>query len=146
MEHQVSLGAVSRTLEALLARSDRTVAMLDRTTGRSYPVSPDLAASKDGLLPVFLVAADAVWRDATDRSFGIEVRRDPQTLLGFAARGISGGPFSGLMLAMMEAIEQVARPGMILVNDFDGLWRAIERGVAEPPDPRRGSAPAPSGG
>jgi hypothetical protein len=146
MEHPVSRAAVARTLEALLTRGDRTVAMLDRTTGRPCPVSPDLAASIDGLLPVFLVAADAVWRDVTDISFGIVLCRDRRALLGFVACGVSGGPFSSLMLSMMEAIEQVARPGMILVNDFDDLWRAIERGADATPAPRRGPTTAPSGG
>jgi hypothetical protein len=145
MQRPVDLGAVSRTLQALLEQDGRTVSMLDRTTGAARPVSTELAASRDGLLPVFLVAADAVWRDVTDKSFGIELRREPRTLLGFQAQGVSGGPFSSLMLAMIEAIEQVARPGLVLVNDFDGLWRAIERDAADAPAPRRGASPMPGG-
>jgi hypothetical protein len=128
MNHSIAIGIVSRTLEVLLSRLDKPVAFLDRTTGTACPVTPDLAAAPDGLLPVFLVAGDAVWRDATDKSFGIGLLRDPQTLLGFRAAGISGGPFSSVMLSMLEAIDQTARPRMILVNDFDGLWRSIERG------------------
>ena len=145
MESQVDLSVVSRILEALLDRDGRTVSMLDRTTGEACPISPALAASPDGLLPVFLVAADAVWRDATDKSFGVELHRAPQTLLGFQAQGVAGGPFSSLMLSMMEAIEQVARPGMILVNDFDALWRSIEQTRAETPDLRWSAGPAPGG-
>ena len=130
MEWRVELAAVSRTLEALLLQGDLSVAMLDRTTGQACQVSPALAAAPEGLLPVFLVAGDTIWREATGRSFGVELQRDPETLLGFYARGVSGGPFSSVMLSMMEAMTQVARTDMILVNDFDPLWRRIERDLA----------------
>lgn len=143
IEHRVDLGAVGRALQALLAQGGCPVAMLNRTSGEAAAVTPELATAADGLLPVFLVAADAVWRDATGKSFGVELRRDPQTLLGFRAEGVSGGPFSSLMLSMMEAIAQIARPGMILVNDFDVLWRSIERGAALDCGPSGRAAPSP---
>ena len=127
MEWHVSLTAISRTLEALLIQGDRCVAMLDRTTGQACQVSPGLAAAPEGLLPVFLIAADTIWREATGGSFGVHLRRDPQTLLGVYARSVSGGPFSSVMLSMMEAMGQVARPGMLLVNDFTTFWREVER-------------------
>lgn len=142
MEWRVDLAAVSRTLEALLLRSDLSVAILDRATGQACQVSPGLTAAPDGLLPVFLVAADTIWREATGRSFGVDLQRDPQTLLGFYARGVGGGPFSSVMLSMMEAIAQVARPGMILVNDFDPFWRGIERDLAAEETAGRHYAPS----
>lgn len=128
-DRAVDVGMVSRTLESLLSRDDRIVAMQDRVTGQTADVSPELAASPGGFLPVFLVAADAVWRDATGKSFGVRLARDPVSLLGFRAQGIESGPFSALMLSMMEAIEQAGRPGLLLMNDFDRLWRSIEAGV-----------------
>jgi hypothetical protein len=137
------MDAVRRTLGALLSRSDRRIGMLDRRTGDVVAMSPDLAAAPDGLLPVFLVAADVVWRDATRKSFGVGLRHDPKTLLGFRAESVSGGPFSSVMLSMMEAIEQTARPGMLLVNDFDVLWRSIERGSAFDQSPHGRAAPSP---
>jgi len=146
MEWRVNLAAVSRTLESLLLQGDRSVAMLDRTTGQACHVSPGLAAAPEGLLPVFLVAADTIWREATGRSFGVDLLRDPQTLLGFYARGVGGGPFSSVMLSMMEAMAQVARPGMILVNDFDPLWRGIERDLAAEESVGRRTAPSFGGG
>lgn len=146
MSHQVNLGVVSRTLEALLERDGRSVAMRDPATGAARIVGPDLAASRDGLLPVFLVAADAVWRETTERSFGVELRREPKTLLGYRAEGVSGGPFASLMLSMIEAIEQVARPNVILVNDFNQLWREIGQDMASTSGPRPTARPSPAGG
>lgn len=125
----VSVAAVSRTLGALLERSGCHLSALDPIRGEPVAVSRDLATSPDGFLPVFLVAADSVWRDATGHSFGIGLERDPAALLGFRSDSIAGGPFSALMLSMMEAIEQTARPGVLLMNDFDSLWRTIEAGT-----------------
>jgi len=127
-DRAVDLPIVSRTLEALLTREDRKLAMLDRATDQTAAVSPGLAASPTGFLPVFLVAADAVWRDATGKSFGIKLARDPGSLLGFRTQAIESGPFSAVMLSMMEAIAQASQPGVLLINDFDGLWRSIESG------------------
>lgn len=129
MERGVSVDVVRRTLGALLEQSGRHLAMRDRGTGREAPVSHDLATSPDGFLPVFLVAADSVWRAATGRSFGIGLQRDPSSLLGYRAESVDGGPFSAVMLSMLEAIEQTARPGVLLMNDFDKLWRSIEAGM-----------------
>jgi hypothetical protein len=120
---------VSRTLEVLLERDERIIVMLDRVTGQTADVSPELAASPSGFLPVFLVAADAVWRDATGKSFGVRLARDPSSLLGFRTHAIESGPFSAVMLSMMEAIEQTAQPDLLLMNDFDRLWRSIEAGT-----------------
>ena len=128
-DRTVDLAVVSRTLESLLSHDERIVAMQDRVTGQTADVSPELAASPGGFLPVFLVAADAIWRDATGKSFGVKLVRDPASLLGFRTQGIESGPFSAVMLSMMEAIEQAARPGLLLMNDFDRLWRSIEAGI-----------------
>ena len=144
MEHKVNLGIVSRTLETLIERDGRSVSMLDRSTGETVPVSPGLAASADGLLPVFLVAGDAVWREATSRSFGVELSREPRALLGYRAHGVSGGPFNCLMLSMMEAIDLVGGPRTILVNDFDGLWRGIEADIRKALAPHHPATPSPS--
>ena len=143
--YNVDVAMVSRTLEALLDRRDRVVAMNDPAAGQARVIDAALAAAPDGLLPVFLVAADTVWRDATQRSFGIALSRDPGTLLGYRAERVSGGPFSSVMLAMMEAIDQVARPTVILVNDFNQLWRDFGRDLDLASEPRRAAGPAPVG-
>jgi hypothetical protein len=142
-DRTVDLAVVSRTLESLLSRDERIVAMQDRVTGQTADVSPELAASRDGFLPVFLVAADAIWRDATGKSFGVQLVRDPASLLGFRTQGIESGPFSAVMLSMMEAIEQAARPGLLLMNDFDRLWRSIEAGIRMNESAGQRAAPSP---
>ena len=120
---QRDLELVSRTLEALIDRSGRQVLLLDRPAGVTRPVSAELASDPRGLLPVFLVAADTVWRDATGRGLGVRLVRDPQSLFGHRAME-AGGPFSLVMLSMMEAIEQVALPGEIPVEQLRQQWEA----------------------
>ena len=127
---QHDLELVSRTLEALIERSGRQVLLLDRPAGMTRPVSAELASAPIGLLPVFLVAADAVWRDATGRGLGIRLARDPQSLFGHRAVG-AGGPFSLVMLSMMEAIEQVALPGEIPVEQLRQQWQATAERLDE---------------
>ena len=59
-DRTVDVAVVSRTLEALLLRDHRIVAMQDRVTGQTADVSPELAASPSGFLPVFLVCPSSI--------------------------------------------------------------------------------------
>ncbi len=127
---QRDLELVSRTLETLIERSGRQVLLLDRPAGVTRPVSAELASAPVGLLPVFLVAADTVWRDATGRGLGIRLVRDPQSLFGHRAVD-AGGPFSLVMLSMMEAIEQVALPGEIPIEQLRQQWQATAERLDE---------------
>jgi hypothetical protein len=120
MSARVDLGLVSGTLQRLLEQSGR----------RTLSYAPDSAAAPSGLLPAFLSAGDAVWREATGKSFGVEIAADPNTVLGFTVRGIHAGTFATVMLAVMEAIEQVARPNLLLVNDLARLWQETEDRLA----------------
>jgi hypothetical protein len=120
----VSVESVSRTLEALLTRDTRSVAYRDGATGQDLVVSPLSAASPAGLLPAFVVAGEAVWREATGNGFSLDIVRDPQSLLGYRLRGIGAGHFATVMLATMEATAQVAGPSAIVVNDLNALWSA----------------------
>jgi len=135
-----SLPQVSRILAGLLAGSGRVVSLRDKAAGHDIIVSPDLAAAPEGVLPMFLAAGEAVWRDATGRGFGLRIEADPAALLGYRAAAVTAAPFSVIMLATMEAIEQVARPGVVPVHALDAVWReAVNRiPVAVPP----GAAPA----
>jgi hypothetical protein len=124
----VNLDAVSRTMEALLAHDRRRFVYLDWATGEELAVSPPSAASPAGLLPAFLVAGEAVWREATGNGFALDIVRDHQALLGYRLQGIGAGSFATVMLAAMEATAQIAGPSAILVNDLGALWSAaIER-------------------
>ncbi len=127
---QRDLELVSRTLETLIEQSGRQVVLLDRPAGVTRPVSAELASAPVGLLPVFLVAADAVWRDATGKGLGVRLVRDPQALFGHRAVEV-GGPFSLVMLSMMEAIEQVALPGEIPVEQLRQQWQATAERLEE---------------
>ena len=130
MTGRVDLALVSRTVQRLLEQSGRTILYDCRASKRTLQYSPESAAAVDGLLPAFLSAADAVWREATGRSLGIDIVADPETIFGFAVRGIHGGTFATVMLAVIDAIEQVSRPGVLLVNDLGRVWNETEFRIA----------------
>ena len=141
----VSVESVSRTMEVLLVHGGRSVVYRDGTTGQDLNVSPPSAASPSGLLPAFVVAGEAVWREATGSGFSLDIVRDPQALLGYRLRGIGAGHFATVMLSMMEATAEVAGPSAIVVNDLNALWSAAtDRIERQPrPSPQAGSGAAP---
>jgi len=124
----VDVAKVSAVLEALLKGGGKPVCIADLQTGEVQPVSPELAASPSGLLPMFLAAGDTVWREATGRRLAITQVPDPEALLGLRTDAIAPGPVAPVMLSMMEAIAQAERPDMLLVNDMNRNWKlATER-------------------
>ena len=141
----VSVESVSRTMEALLAREGRAIVYRDRASGQDLVVSPTSAASPSGLLPAFVVAGEAVWREATGNGFSLDIARDPQALLGYRLQGIGAGHFATVMLATMEAAAQVAGPSAIVINELNALWSAatdrIERQTRLSPRAGAGAAP-----
>ena len=147
-EDRPDLEQVGRVLEVLIKRSGRQVTTLDRAMGVTEPISAELATAPSGLLPVFLVAGDTVWRDATGHSLGVELRANPQSLLGHEAVGV-GGPFSILMLSMMEAVERVATPREIpahlLLEQWQDTTERMARDASPAPATMQGSRAASSG-
>ena len=141
----VSVETVSRTMEVLLSREGRRIVYRDRATGQDLVVSPPSAASPSGLLPAFVVAGEAVWREATGKGFSLDIVRNPQALLGYRLRGIGAGHFATVMLATMEAAAQVAGPSAIVVNEFNALWSTATDWIARRPrlTPRAGAGVAP---
>ena len=141
----VSVELVSRTMEALLAREGRAIVYRDRASGQDLVVSPTSAACPSGLLPAFVVAGEAVWREATGNGFSLDIMRDPQALLGYRLRGIGAGHFATVMLATMEAAAQVAGPSAIVVNELNALWSAATDRIERRPrlTPRAGAGAAP---
>ena len=131
----VSLEAVGRTVEALLAREGRDILYRDAAAGTVLSITPASAASPSGLLPAFLVAGEAVWREATGRGFELDIVRDREALLGYRLRGIGAGTFTTVMLATMEAAAQVASPTAIVVNDLHLLWSAAADRFKSAPAP-----------
>lgn len=130
MSDAVDLALVSRTLQRLLEGSGRATLYDCRASRRTLAFAPDSAAAPTGLLPAFLSAGDAVWREATGKSLGVAIATDPDTVLGYAVRGIHAGAFSIVMLCVMEAIEQAAQPKSLLVNDLARVWRQTEDRIA----------------
>ena len=144
MSKEVDVATVSRTMEALLTQEGRSVVYRDRVADENLVVTPASAASPTGLLPAFLVAGEAVWREATGNGFALDIARDPNALLGYRLNGIGAGTFTTVMLAMMEAAAQVARPGAFVVNDLTAVWSAATERVetaAQPARKRAGAAP-----
>jgi hypothetical protein len=141
----VSVASVSRTMEVLLAQGGRSIVYRDKATGQDLVVSPPSAASPAGLLPAFVVAGEAVWREATGNGFSLDIIRDPQALLGYRLRGIGAGHFATVILATMEATEQIAGPSAIVVNELNALWFAATDRIARRPrlTPRAGAGVAP---
>jgi len=129
----VNVDAVSRTMEALLACQERSIVYRDGATGEELAVSAPSAASPAGLLPAFVVAGEAVWREAAGSGFALDIVRDPHALLGYRLQGISAGNFSTVMLATMEATAQVAGPAAIIVNDLNALWSAATKRIEHQP-------------
>ena len=121
-ERPIDLGRVSAVLETLLRDSGKPVCITDLPSGDIQPVSPELAASPAGLLPLFLAAGDTVWREATGRHLGIKQVDDPQSLLGVRTESIGAGPVTPVLLSVMEAIAQAEGPHMLLVNDMNRNW------------------------
>src|ERR1700678_718014 len=60
---------VSRVVRELLIEADRDILVEDRPRRDLVRIPFDAAAAEDGLLPLFLVAGEAIWRDVTGRGF-----------------------------------------------------------------------------
>ena len=149
-ERPIDLGRVSAVLETLLRDSGKPICITDLTTGEVQSVSPELAASPAGLLPLFLAAGDTVWRDTTGRRLGIKQVDDPQSLLGVRTKSIGAGPVTPVLLSVMEAIAQAERPDMLLVNDMSRNWATatdrMRRLRLRPTEAKPAPGPAPSAG
>lgn len=127
----VSPAAVGRALGAYLADAGIVLRLHDRATGETFDVPAEVAGDPAGLLPVFLVAGEAVWREATGHGFALRIRRDPDALLGYRAEGIGAGTFCAVALSAMEAAFQAAgdRGDVLAVNALiESSWRPVPGG------------------
>ena len=132
MSGGVSVDDVGAVMEALLRSGGKPVLLDDKARGMRQRVEADSAAAPDGLLPVFLVAGEAIWRTAIGEGFGLKIERDEGALLGYRVAEIGTRSFTAVMLSMMEAVSQVARPEGIVLQELDPIWReAMQRLEAE---------------
>ena len=113
---------LGRTLQAHLAHTAITLAYHDQATGRTHDLHLRAAGQPDGLLPVFVVAGEAVWREATGKGLALDIRPDAQGLFGRRLHSVGSGTFSSVMLSMMEAVAQASGPERLLINDLRVQW------------------------
>ena len=118
MTPSVDLELVSRTLQQLFENDRRPISYACAGSNRTVFFSPAAAAARTGLLPAFLVTAEAIWTQATGKVFGIEVSTERDTVLGFRVTAIRRGTFSTVMLSLMETIAQVQDPNRLAANDL----------------------------
>ena len=121
----IDVGWVSAVMTRVIA-AGKPMMVLDQSEGRAVPVTPELAAAPHGFLPLLLAVGDTVWLEATGRSLGLDLPRDPASVLGFKVRGIAPGPVAPVLLSTMHAMAQAERPEMLLINDLHGPWRAAQ--------------------
>ena len=125
---------VSQVVRALLNEAGRQILVEDLPRQDLVPIPFDAAAAEDGLLPVFLVAGEAIWRDFTGRGFELKLKRDLGALLSWRIEAIEAETFSSVLLSVMEAIAQVARPEGVMVLD---LARVFDEATARTEARRR---------
>jgi hypothetical protein len=127
MTDSIDLAIVSATLQRLLEQAGDTVTYTCPTDGAASEISAELAASPAGLLPAFLTAADALWREATvGKSFQAKIAANPNAMLGFSVQAIHGGTFTTVMLAIMEAAEQATEFRVLHANRLAAVWERAE--------------------
>ena len=130
---------LGRTLQAHLAQSFVALAYHDRATGRTHDLHLRAAGEPDGLLPVFVVAGEAVWREATGKGLALDIRPDAQGLFGRRLHAVGNGTFASVMLSMMEAVAQANGPERLMVNDLRVQW--ADRIARIVPSPAGGPGP-----
>lgn len=136
------LDTVAAVLRAALAQSGRVIRIRDRASGRERTAGLDTAVASAGLLPLFLAAGEAVWRDATGgRGFGLRLEADAASIFGYRVTSPGTAPLPVIVLATMEAIEQVATPGVVPVNALNDLCRAASARMAPVPEPQAVQGP-----
>ena len=107
-ERATDAAKVGAVLQVLL-RGGKPVFAADPATGELALVSPQLAAAPHGFLPLFLAVGDTVWREATGRRLGIELRSH----LRDAAQHLFGGEHGKLARQPHQ--------------DFDGVPMGVKR-------------------
>jgi hypothetical protein len=113
---------VSEVVRALLIEADQEILVEDGPRQDLVPIPFDAAAAHDGLLPVFLVAGEAIWRDVSGRRFELKLTSDLGALLSWRIEEIRAETFSSVLLSVMEAIAQVARPQGVMALDLARIF------------------------
>lgn len=121
MSTGLDLTKLSRVTEELLLTSGRPVVYVYLADDGVIELTPPEAAAVDGLLPAFLMAADAIWQEAAGEGLGIELARDINALAGWRLHSVKGS-FSATMFAVMEAIAQADNSEAIVAHELAVIW------------------------
>ena len=143
MAKRLNVDAVGAALVRLIERENIPLAFQD---GNRPPFAMSALSADDraGLLPVFLVAGEAVWREATRQRFGLIIEQDPRALLGFRVTDAGEVPMTIALLAILDAIER-ARDGqptlridrlISVAMDATAAAKAMRPAPASAADPR----------
>jgi hypothetical protein len=109
---------VSRVVRALLAEAGREILVEDGARRDVVAIPFDTAAAADGLLPMFLVAGEALWRDVSGRGFELKLKRDLGALMSWRIEAIRAESFACVLLSTMEALAEVARPEGVMALEL----------------------------
>jgi hypothetical protein len=109
---------VSRVVRELLIEADRDILVEDGPRRDLVRIPFDAAAAEDGLLPLFLVAGEAIWRDVTGHGFELGLKRDLGALMSWRIEAIRAEGFSPVLLSVMEAIAAVTGAHGVMVLDL----------------------------
>ena len=118
MSEGIDVGRLGRLLTCHLASLGLLLLLCDENAGETHRLQAETAGAADGALPIFLAAADAVCREALRLPIGINLQPDEDSLLGIRVAGVAGVPFAVAALCMVEAVERVKQPGVLVVNDL----------------------------
>jgi len=131
---QIDVARVSKVLRALFVEAGREILVEDGAGHDLVSIPFDAAAAADGLLPVFVVAGEAIWRDVSGEGFELKLKRDLGALLSWRIEAIEAENFSCVLLSMMEAIAEAAGPQGVMVCD---LARVLDEATARTEARRR---------
>ncbi|MGC9271451.1 hypothetical protein [Acidiphilium sp.] len=141
MSAALDLTRVSRVLEAVLDRDSRPVMLRSMASWQLHRVPTHVAAAPAGLLPAFLVAGDALLREATGKGVETDLQPERVSLLGYRVASVRHQRFSDVMLAMMEATDQIARNGRLMADDLKLVFELSQTRLAR----MMGTAPLDAG-
>jgi len=109
---------VPRVVRALLIEANRAILVEDGPRRDLVSIPFDAAAAEDGLLPMFLIAGEAIWRDMTGHGFELGLKRDLGALMSWRIEAIRAEGFTCVLLSIMEALAMVAGPRGVMVLDL----------------------------
>jgi hypothetical protein len=132
---------LGRALEAYLKRAGASMSFHDRATAKTHSLPYAAARDPSGLLPVFVVAGEAVWQEAAGKGFALDIRADPDALFGRRLHAVGAGTFSTVMLSVIEATTQAAGPRALLVNDLGVQWADRLARLRPAPSASAGASP-----